>query len=267
MKRGALIVAVVALGIALWLWQRGSSDGSQSAGSATQPAGLKIAGGDGGGLPRALPADEKLDEQSLSRAVALADANGASVFLVARHGHLLIEHYASGNGAAMLLNGGGMTAAALALVGDDAKQLASSLWQPLNAHDAWLDGCCLQARPIDWLRLGILLAQDGRFEGSDVVPANVIARMRNAGSALESGGKASGVEPFAARDVYYLRGNDRTRLWIAPSLQLVALHVAGPAGANGWDETQLFNQLLRAAIDHTATADSGSLLNQLVPGH
>jgi hypothetical protein len=266
MKRSALVVAAVVLGVALWFWQRGTSDPSRAPGDTAQPAGLKIAGGDGGGLPRALPADEKLDEKAVNNAVALADANGTTAFLVARHGHLLIEHYAAGGRAATLLDGGGMTDTVLALAEGDAKLISNRLWQPLNAHDAWLDGCCLRARPIDWLRLGILLAQDGRFEGGDVVPANAITRLRTAGTALESGSKASGAEPFAARDVYYLRGNDRTRLWIAPSLQIVALHVAGPAGANGWDETQLFNQLLRAATDRT-TANSGDLLNQLVPGH
>jgi hypothetical protein len=267
MKRSALAVIAVLLCVVLWLWQRGGSDSSLAPGETSQPVGLKIAGGDGGGLPRALPVDEKLDEQALNRVVALADVSGTSVFLVARHGHLLIEHYATNDKAAALLDGGGMTAAVLALAEGDAKLISSRLWQPLNAHDAWLNGCCLRARPIDWLRLGILLAQEGRFEGGDVVPTNVITRLRTAGAALESGNKASGAEPFAARDVYYLRGNERTRLWIAPSMQIVALQMAGPAGANGWDETQLFNQVLRAATDRTTTASAGDLLNQLVPGH
>jgi hypothetical protein len=267
MKPRALIVAVLTLGLALWFWQRGSNDSSRSPSVTAQPSGLKIAGGDGGSLPRALPADEHLDDQVLIRAVALADANGATVLLIARHGHLLVEHYAKDTDSTTLLDGGGMTAAVLALAGTDAKQLSSLLWQPLNAHDAWLDGCCLKARPMDWLRLGILLAQDGRFEGSDIVAATAIARLRTAGTTIEAGSKASGAEPFATRAVFYLRGNDRTRLWIEPSLQIVALQAAGPAGTNGWDETQLFNQLLRATTDHRNTAASGDWLNQLVPGH
>jgi hypothetical protein len=267
MKRSALVVAAVLLGVALWLWQRSGGDASQVSGTGAQSSGIRIMGGDGGGLPRALPADEKLDEQALGRAVALANANGAAVLLVARHGHLLVEYYSKGSTAATLLNGGGMTAALLALVDADAQRLSSRVWQPLNAHDAWLEGCCVRARPMDWLRLGILLAQDGRFEGSDIVSATLIARLRTTGTTIEAGSKASGAEPFATREVFYLRGNDRTRLWIAPSLQIVALHVAGPAGANGWDETQLFNQLLRATTDRSNAAAPGDLLNQLVPGH
>ena len=85
MKRRALVVAAVALGVALWFWQRGASDASRAPGATSQPAGLRIAGGDGGGLARALAADEKLDEKAVNSAVALADANGTTGFLVARH--------------------------------------------------------------------------------------------------------------------------------------------------------------------------------------
>ncbi len=261
MKRAATVTLLLLALIGAWQWQQ------HWRGAATPPQrGTRIAGGDGGGLPRARPTEEKLDEPSLGHAVALADANGVSVLLVARHGHLLVEHYANGATATDLLDGAGMTAAVLALAGNDAQQLSGRLWQPLNTHDAWLDGCCLRARYADWLRVGILLAQDGRFEGAELVPAPLVAALRSQGAALEAGSKASGAEPFAARDVVYLRGADRTRLWLSPQLQLVVLQVAGAAGANGWDETQLFNQIARAVTDRSAAA-AGDLLHQLVPNH
>jgi hypothetical protein len=266
MKAMLWLIAVGLLGALAWLWQRHGGDSSRPSGAAVSAAALKIAGGDGGGLPRALPADEQLDAQSLANAAALAEAGGARVLLVARHGHLLIERYANDAAAQELVDGGDMSAAVLALVDNNATQISRRLWQPLNAHAAWLDGCCIKALPTDWLRLGILLAQDGRYEGSDIVTSGVIARLRTANGATAAGSGASGAEPFAVRNVYYLRGPDRMRLWIAPDLQIVALHVGGPAGANGWDETQLFNQILRAAADRS-TAASGDLLNQLVPGH
>ena len=261
-RMGTALVILLLLATVLWQWQRHPHAG----GTATAQHGLKIAGGDGGGLPRARPAEEKLDDVALSHAVSLADANGVAVLLMARHGHLLLEHYRHA-AADDLLDGAGMTAAVLALAGGEAQQLSSRLWQPLNAHDAWLDGCCLRARYADWLAVGILLAQDGRFEGAEIAPAGLIAQLRFQGTVLEAGSKASGAEPFAMRDVYYLRGAQRTRLWVSPALQLVVLQVAGAAGANGWDKTQLFNQIVRAVSDRSEAAAATDLLHQLVPNH
>jgi hypothetical protein len=45
------------------------------------------------------------------------------------------------------------------------------------------------------------------------------------------------------------------------------LQVAGSAGANGWDETQLPNLVVRAVEDRAAVKPGAALLNQLVPGH
>jgi hypothetical protein len=258
-KRRALSLLLVALllGVALWLWQHHG---------ATAP-GDPIAGGDGGGLPRATPDAEHFAASALNNAVALSDANGLSVLLVARHGHLIIEHYADGASADQLINGAGMSSAVLALAGNDATQISSRLWQPLNAQAARLDGCCLWARAVDWLRVGMLLAQNGAFEGSEIVSAVLLRQLHAAATVFEDGAKAAGAEPFAAHGVYYLRGADRTRLWIAPQQQIVVLQVAGAAGKNGWDETQMFNLMLRATTDSSAPDSSTSLLNQLVPGH
>jgi hypothetical protein len=265
MKRAVLLAAVVVLALGAWLWQRGGLGPGHVTG--VVHTGQRIAGGDGGGLPRAQPAEEKLDAAALAHATALADASGITALLVVRHGHLLLEHYARGARADQLLDGGAMTGTVLALASQDARQISARLWQPLNAHEAWLDGCCLQARYGDWLRVGILLAADGRFEGAEVIPATLIRQLRSDGTGLEPGSKAGGAEPVAIHDVYYLKGRDRTRLWVAPSLQLVVLHVAGAAGANGWDETQLFNQIVRAVTDRGSEATSTDKLSQLVPGH
>jgi hypothetical protein len=260
-----MAVAAIALAVfAFWAWRPDVGAGAQT----DVPSGAqRIAGGDGGGLPRASAADEKLDQRALANVVALADAEGAQLLLIARHGHLVIEHYAPGVNADSLVNGGAMTSAVLALADGARDKLSANLWQPLNAHEARLSECCLYARAADWLRVGILLAADGRFEGADVVPGTAVAQLQNAGSSLEAGARASGAEAFVGRDVYFLRGSDRTRVWISPAAQIVALHVAGPARANGWDETQLFNLILRSAADRVASNAETSLLNQLVPGH
>jgi CubicO group peptidase (beta-lactamase class C family) len=290
------------------------------AGCGRQPAspGVPLAGGDGGGLPRSEPAAEQLEASALQAAAAVAAQGGARVFLVARHGHLLLEHHASGSSATDLIDGGSMaqTLAALSagaavaegkLTADtshfDAASLAASVstatgltyadyvsqrvWQPLNAGTARFTGvaagavradCCLAARAGDWLRLGIVLLQSGSFEGNTLVPAEWVARMRRplADDAARGFGvwlpvsgrdpEPAGAEAFATRDVYFLRGADGTRLWLAPSLQLAVLFIAAP-GATATDHTALFNQVIRAAQDRPQDSRDQSLLQQLVPGH
>lgn len=293
----ALVLAAVAV---LALWWRGSAPAPAAL------SGISIAGGDGGALPRATAEAENLDAMALDTALESAKADGASVFMVARHGHLLVEHYGAGTAAATLIDGGAMTEALVTLsvgiaatdgklaaadmiaLSADAQisalrsatgvsfeeYLSQHLWQPLNAGAARHSGCCVLARASDWLRVGMLLLQSGNFEGTDMVSPAWIARMRapvpgNArrGTGVWLGADASGAEPFADHELFYLRGPDRMRLWLVPSLQLAVLLVAGPAGANGWDEARLPNQVIRAVNDRRAVDSARSLLNQLVPGH
>jgi CubicO group peptidase (beta-lactamase class C family) len=293
----ALVLAAVAALAFLW---RGTVPAP-----ATLP-GVSVAGGDGGALPRATPEAENLNPVALHTALDSAIADGASAFLIARHGHLLTEHYGAGFSADTLIDGGAMTeslvvlsvgiaaaegklvAADVVTQGSDVQlaalrsasslnfedYLSQHLWQPLNAGPARYAGCCVLARARDWIRVGMLLQQSGNFEGNDIVSAAWVARMRaplpgNPGRGLGVwlGADASGAEPFASNDVFYLRGRDRSRLWLVPALQLTVLFVAGPAGANGWDETRLMNQLIRAVNDRSAGDATRSTLNQLVPGH
>lgn len=190
------------------------------AGCARQPAsaGVLLAGGDGGGLPRSPPATEQLDAGALQAAAAAAVHSGAQAFLVARHGHLVFERYASGSSAGRLIDGGTMAQALLALAAGaavaegrlaadtsrfDPASLATSVstatsrsyadsvsqrvWQPINAaaarfatdtNGAVRADCCLAARASDWLRVGIVLLQAGSFEGNTIVPADWVTRMR-----------------------------------------------------------------------------------------
>jgi CubicO group peptidase (beta-lactamase class C family) len=293
----ALVLAAV---VALALWWRGSVPAP-----ALLP-GVNVAGGDGGALPRTTPEQENLNAAAMKTALDSAIADGASAYLVARHGHLLAEHYGAGFTADTLIDGGAMTeslvvlsvgiaaaegklvAAEVAAQGSDVQlaalrsasgvnfeeYLSQHLWQPLNASSARYAGCCVLARASDWIRVGLTLLQAGNFEGSDIVSPLWVAHMRgplpgNArrGLGVWLGSDASGAEPFASNDVFYLRGRDRTRLWLVPELQLAVLFVAGPAGPNGWDETRLPNQLIRAVNDRNASDTTRSTLNQLVPGH
>jgi hypothetical protein len=170
--------------------------------------------------------------------------------------------------------------------------LSFHLWRRLNASPAWIAltaagspapaDCCLHARVFDWMRVGELLAEDGRFEGKQLVPPGWVARMRQPAVADESRGfgvqlpaGAHGAEAFAADDVFFLRGPGHWRLWLVPSLQLAVLFGAdgrsndaeAGAGADGWDETRLANLVIRAISDPSKPANAASRLNQLVPGH
>lgn len=160
--------------------------------------------------------------------------------------------------------------------------LSTRLWRPLNAGNARfrlqrpgtaiMAGCCLEARIGDWMRVAILLLEDGRFEGEAILPSGWVARMRQPlltdqrlGLGVTLASAASGAEPFAENDLFYLRGKGRWRLWLAPSLDLAVLHAADRSDA-GWDETALPNAVIRAVQDRPVRSH-GSALQQLVPGH
>jgi hypothetical protein len=161
--------------------------------------------------------------------------------------------------------------------------LSRNLWQVLNAAPAQIRlaaptstppaGCCFLARPGDWLRVAELLISDGRFEGAQVLPAGWARRVQqpvdvDAGRAfgvwLAAG--AHGAEPFIDRNVLFLRGSGRTRLWIAPRQQITILVVdqkVADGGSN--DETRLPNRVLRALREGPTGANQ--TIGELVPNH
>jgi hypothetical protein len=161
--------------------------------------------------------------------------------------------------------------------------LSLRLWRPLNAANAWIAlpargaaapaDCCVHARIIDWVRVAMLLLADGRFEGKAVVPAGWVQHMRQPVSAsgaegfgIELAPAAHGAEAFADRDLLFMRGPARWRIWIMPTLRLALLYGASTDAAH-WDETRLPNLVIRALSEPAAPGDVGSKLQQLVPGH
>ena len=254
-------------------------------------SGIVIHGGDGGGLPRAVASQEGFDERALHSAWAYADTQGMRALLIMRHGHLVLEQYARGADGDALVGGSELDHALLMLAAGVAVErygmamaagercdeaclmhtlttasgqdypsfLSREVWQPLNAAPArWL-APGVRARASDWLRVAGLVLQDGRFEGTQVVPPGWVARL---------GGTppASGAEPFAAGEVVLLRGAGATRLWLVPRLDLAILSVADaqPPGA-AVDETRLPRMVMRSLRDLPAAGGAG--LNDLVPGH
>jgi hypothetical protein len=291
-----------------------------------------VRGGDGGGLPRALPQDEQLDAAKLERARDDAATAGLQAFVVMHHDHIVFERYGHGVDADTVIDSGPFAQALLALAVGVAVQsdnlpvpavsgfdpphlrdaveaaahqsyadfLSRRLWSRLNAGPAEVRlpaagaqapaDCCFEARLLDWMRIAGLLLEDGRFEGTDVVPRGWVARMLRPISAdgargfgVELAPAAHGAQPFAAEGVFFLRGNGHWRLWLMPTLKLAVLFGARPepdsagapssgqasglAAAERWDETRLPNLVIAALTQAPTQRDATQRLQQLVPGH
>ncbi len=160
--------------------------------------------------------------------------------------------------------------------------LSRNIWQPLNAARAQFllvspgatlnAGCCFAARSSDWLRVAELLIADGRFEGTQVLPAGWAKRLLRPGAT--DPGRASGVwlaasahgaEPFVAHDVAFLRGVGRSRLYVAPPLDIAILLLDTRAASDSDDETRLPNMVFRAL--RAGPAADRHNIGELVPGH
>ena len=134
-------------------------------------------------------------------------------------------------------------------------------------------GCCLMLPAEAWLRLGVLLLQDGVWEGKRLLPAGYVQSMRTptaenpyyglgvyvAGRYIARRGFANPArdtearrvlhsEPYLADDVFLFDGNSNQVVFIIPSRRLVVLRVGDnpPRGAGGeWDNSALPNLLIR----------------------
>jgi len=222
---------------------------------------VAVGGGDAGGWPRADAATEGFERQPLELARAWASAQHARALLIMRHGHLVLEQY-DGIDADSLVDGGELAdtlvqlAAAIAVAQNGlvapptaqadpaqlsaaiarasgrsyAQFLARNIWQPLNAAPAQWSAASMRARSSDWLRIADLLLHDGRFEGTQVVPAGWVQRLARPAAAV-------GAEPFADRSMYRLRGRgawpgdaERVQLDAVPAGRATERGHAEPAG-------------------------------------
>lgn len=158
--------------------------------------------------------------------------------------------------------------------------LSEKLWRPLGNHDAYLwlnrpggtahQDTALFSGPRDWLHLGVLLLDEGRFDGREIVPAAWIRAMREPsttnpnfgftylGSPFQTDRRMAtdprvtytvrASEPFLADDVFYVDGYGGQRVYVVPSRQLVVTRVGAVARAE-WDNTRLPNLVMRGIVD------------------
>jgi CubicO group peptidase (beta-lactamase class C family) len=163
-----------------------------------------------------------------------------------------------------------------------AEYLSVALWRRLGAADAWLwldrpggtahADCCLLARQGDWIRLGELLANGGRYQGDEVVTPRWLPQLLTPapgnptyGSYLKvKAGKTS--EAYAAPDVFLVEGRGN-RMWLVPSMALVMLRTGDSLRA-GWDDSRIPNLIIRGARDSVQSQAGRPVdLRSLVPNH
>jgi CubicO group peptidase (beta-lactamase class C family) len=161
------------------------------------------------------------------------------------------------------------------------------LWDPIGAGFAQVrldrEGgaarlfCCIQTRPMDWMRLGVMLANDGRVEGTQVVSEEWVTRVmsgtaRNpnfgfhvwlgspySGSRLvsEPGGRRVPVSAeFLTDDVMYVEGRGGQRLYVVPSAGLVVYRAGRIDFA--WDDAKIMNILLGGLKQNAAAGEEQS---------
>ena len=156
--------------------------------------------------------------------------------------------------------------------------LQDRFWDPLGGQHAefWLDheaglamtACCLLGSPIDWAKIGVMLANGGRINGREVVPGDWINRMIEPSGLysgygyltwlgkglMEDGRGKEGVErtqaePFLAPGLFILMGYGGQRVYIDREHDLVVVRLGPFSGMQPlkptWDNAYLLNTAIR----------------------
>ena len=163
------------------------------------------------------------------------------------------------------------------------RYLSTRLWRPLGNKRAylWLNrpggethvDAGLFSAPTDWLNIGILLLDQGKWHGRQLVPAAFVAAMRQPSAPNPNFGfmwlgspfnparrlatdprvtyTVKSAEPFLAEDVGYVDGYGGQRVYVVPSAGLVVVRIGGVA--RNWDNSKLVNILLRGIDRPQAT--------------
>lgn len=162
-----------------------------------------------------------------------------------------------------------------------AEFISTELFKPIGAHGGsiWINrpegvahsGCCMQIPAEDFLRLGVLLMQDGVWNGTRLLPEGYVEAMRTgtpqypyagmsvyvAGTYVQRRGFANPdgkstdtntlhSEPYLASDLFLFDGNKHQVVYIIPSTQTVILRTGLRTPKEPeFDNTILPNTILR----------------------
>lgn len=157
-----------------------------------------------------------------------------------------------------------------------ADYLDSRLMKPLGAstYYVWPPGkgetprvyAALLARPIDWLKIGIMVKDQGRFDGKQIIPANALEKALAPSRAnvnygwflwlandfeeqrfyndAKEGFAVASTEPSLANDLIYFDGFGGQRVYVSREYDFVIVRT-GPV-QNEWNDTLLPNAMVRA---------------------
>lgn len=169
-----------------------------------------------------------------------------------------------------------------------AEFLGNELLLPIEAEggEIWVDrpgglahsGCCIMLPAFSWLRLGVLLLNDGVWEGETMLPASFVRDMKTgtqqnphfgmglwvAGPYKERRGYLNPSntlgavlhsEPYLDRDIALFDGNGNQVMYLIPSTRMVILRTGErPTGELEWDNSYLPNLLIADFIKNTGRA-------------
>lgn len=169
--------------------------------------------------------------------------------------------------------------------------LSEQLLKPIRAPDVsvWLNrpggvahaGCCMTTPAQTWLRLAILITDDGVWDGKRLLPKGFVAEMRKAtpqnphvgmglylgepyaqrrgfGALDVPGPRVLHSEPYLAKDLVLFDGNSNQVVYIVPSQRLIVLRLGEtPPASPEWDNAILPNTVLRG-LRASATSSGAS---------
>ncbi|MFK7829445.1 MAG: serine hydrolase domain-containing protein [Congregibacter sp.] len=167
--------------------------------------------------------------------------------------------------------------------------VANEVFKPLGARggEIWMNrpqgtphsGCCILLPAETFMRLGLLLLNDGVWEGLRLLPDGYVAQMRtvspqnpHAGLGVYVGspyierrgaanpdmdlGENLHSEPYAAEDLFLFDGNSNQVVYMVPSQGVVVLRTGAWAPRDPeWDNALLPNLLLRDLQNQRASRD------------
>ena len=201
------------------------------------------------------------------------------------HGGYIVEKYPLTDAPGSIYEYSNATSELVALVIERAtgrryaEFIGTEILKPIGAPggEVWINrpgglahsGCCTMLPAQSWLRMAILVMQDGKWNGRALLPAGYVAAMKTgtaqnphyglglwlAGPYVERRGFANPArklpatlhsEPYLARDLVLFDGNSNQAVYIVPSAKLIVLRTGdSPPKSPEWDNSVLPNTLLR----------------------
>jgi CubicO group peptidase (beta-lactamase class C family) len=211
------------------------------------------------------------------------DSPSSRAFLDPHHDDYVIHHYPLVAAPGARYTYAGASADLVTIIVERATRqrfarfISSRLLTPIGAPGGqlWLDregglghvGCCLLLPAETWLRIGVLLSQDGVWNGRPLLPPHFVETMLipskanphyglgvfipGRDSQADDYGRADASrvkqsEPYLAPDLFLFDGNANQVMYIVPSKRLVILRMGDfPPSGMRWDNAVLANLVLR----------------------